>query len=188
MQEVLDAALARRLDDDLGATEIDVVKIGLSRHPHPRQAGQVIDLVNVVHRAVHQVAIKHRSPDMLDLRQRPRGWLQIKHPHLPTPRDQRRGEVLSDESTAACDQYTRHATGALKLNYSKSRCSTLRVVLDDDGEIAPKAQRDKQLRHDKHRAQQQVGRIVDQRRLPPFEHAVSNYLRCDANGNQEGRK
>src|SRR6478735_5203571 len=133
MQEVLDAALARRLDDDLGATEIDGVKIGLSRHPHPRQASQVIDLVNIVHRAVHQVAIKHRSPDMLDLRQHARGWLQIEHPHLPTSRDQRRGKVFSDESTAACDQCTRHATGALKLNYSKSRCRTLRMPVDNDG-------------------------------------------------------
>src|SRR6185503_16351966 len=75
-----------------------------------------------------------------------------------------------------------------KLNYSKSRCSTLRMPFDDDGEIAPKAQRNKQLRHDKHWSEQQVGRIVDQRRLPPLEHAVSNNLRCDANGNQEGRK
>src|SRR6478735_1306031 len=46
VQETLYAALARRLDDDLGATEIDGVKIGLPRHPHPRQPGQVIDLVD----------------------------------------------------------------------------------------------------------------------------------------------
>ena len=79
-------------------------------------------------------------------------------------------------------------TGALKLNYLRSRCSTLRMPLDNDGEIAPKAQRDKQLRHDKHWSEQQVGRIVDQRRLPPLEHAVSNNLRCDADDNQDGRK
>jgi hypothetical protein len=114
VQEALNAALARRLDDDLGATEIDGVKIGLSRHPHPRQAGQVIDLVDPVHRAVDQVPIKHGPPDILSLRQRARRWLKIEHPHLPTPRDQRRGEVLSDEPTAACDQYARHATGALQ--------------------------------------------------------------------------
>ena len=30
-----------------------------------------------------------------------------------------------------------------KLNYLRSRCSTLRMPVDDDGEIAPKAQRDK---------------------------------------------
>ena len=51
-----------------------------------------------------------------------------------------------------------------KLNYSRSRCSTLRMPLDDDGEIAPKAERDKQLRHDKHRSEQQVGRIVGRQR------------------------
>ena len=52
-------------------------------------------------------------------------------------------EVLSDEATAACNQYTRHATGALELNYSRSRYRTLRLPLDNGGEIAPKAQRDK---------------------------------------------
>ena len=62
------------------------------------------------------------------------------------------------------------------------------MPLDDNGEIAPKAKRDKQLRHDKHRSEQQVGRIVDQRRLPPLEHAVPNNLRCDADDNQDGRK
>ena len=65
-----------------------------------------------------------------------------------------------------------------------SRCSTLRMLLDDDGEIAPKAQRDKQLRHDKHWSEQQVGRVVYQRRLPPLEHAVPNNLRRDADDNQ----
>jgi hypothetical protein len=62
------------------------------------------------------------------------------------------------------------------------------MPLDDDGEIAPKAKRDKQLRHDKHRSEQKVGRIVDQRRLSPLEHAVPNNLRCDTNDNQDGRK
>ena len=109
MQETLYAALARRLDDDLGAAEIDGVKIGLPRHPHPRQPGQVIDLVDPVHRSVHQVPIKHRSPDMLNLRQCAGRWQKIENPHLPTLRYQRRDEVLSDEPTAACDQYTRHA-------------------------------------------------------------------------------
>jgi hypothetical protein len=50
------------------------------------------------------------------------------------------------------------------------------MPLDDDREIAPKAKRDKQLRHDKHRSEQKVGRIVDQRRLSPFEHPVPNNL------------
>jgi hypothetical protein len=109
VQEALYAALARRLNDDLGTTEIDGVKIGLPRQPHPRQAGQVIDLVDPVHRAIHQVPVKHRSPDMLNLRQGARRWLKIEHPHLPALRDQRRDEVLSDEPTAACNQYTRHA-------------------------------------------------------------------------------
>src|SRR5207244_10573915 len=69
VQEALYAALSRRLYDDLGATEIDGVKIGFSRQPHPRQAGQVIDLVDPVHCSVHQVAITYRSTDMLTLRQ-----------------------------------------------------------------------------------------------------------------------
>ena len=47
---------------------------GLARQPHPRQAGQVIDLVDPVHCAVHQVPIKHRSPDILNLRQEASRW------------------------------------------------------------------------------------------------------------------
>jgi hypothetical protein len=55
---------------------------------------------------------------MLNLRQGA-GWrLKVENPHLPTSRDQRRNEVLSDEPTAACDQYARHAAGTLKLNFT----------------------------------------------------------------------
>ena len=52
------------------------------------------------------------------------------------------------------------------------------MPVDDDGEIAPKAQRDKQLCHDKHWSEQKMGRIVDQCRLPSLEHPVPNNLRC----------
>ena len=62
------------------------------------------------------------------------------------------------------------------------------MALYDDGEVAPKAQRNKQLRHDKHWSEQQVRRIVDQRRLPTLKHAVSDDLRCDANDNQDRRE
>jgi hypothetical protein len=148
----------------------------------------VIDLVDPVHCSVDQVAIKYRSIDILNLRQGAGWWLKIENPHLLTSRDQRRDEVLSDEPTAACDQYARHAAGVLKLNYLRSQCSTLRMPVDDDGEIAPKAQRDKQLCHDKHWSEQKMARIVDQCRLPSLKHAVPNNLRCDANDNQDGRK
>ena len=50
------------------------------------------------------------------------------------------------------------------------------MPLDNDGEIAPKTQRDKQFCHDKHWSEQQVGRIIDQRRLPLLEHPVSDNL------------
>jgi hypothetical protein len=78
----------------------------------------MIDLVDPVHRAIHQVPVKYRSPDMLNLRQGARRWLKIKHPHLPASRYQRGDKVLSDEPTAACDQYARHAADGLKLNFA----------------------------------------------------------------------
>ena len=59
VQEALYATLSRRPNDDFGATVIDGVKISFSRQPHPRQAGQVIDLVDPVHCSVHEVAIKY---------------------------------------------------------------------------------------------------------------------------------
>jgi hypothetical protein len=109
VQEALYAALPRRLNDDFGPTVIDGVKISFPRQPHPRQAGQMVDLVDPVHRSVHQVTIKHRSPDILNLRLGARRWLKIENPHLTTSRYQRGDEMLSDEATAACDQYNCHA-------------------------------------------------------------------------------
>ena len=69
----------------------------------------MVDLVDPVHRTVHQVPIKHRFSDMLNLRRGAGRWKKIENPHLPTLRYQRRDEVLSDKPTAACDQYTSHA-------------------------------------------------------------------------------
>ena len=86
VQEALYAALSRRLNDDFGAAAIDGVKIRFPRHPHPGQAGQVINLIDPVHCPVHQVAIKYRSTDIFDLCQGA-GWrLKIENPHLPGPR------------------------------------------------------------------------------------------------------
>lgn len=109
VQNALYATFARRPNDDLGSTVIDGVKISFPRQPHPRQASQVIDLVDPVHRSVHEVAIKYRSPDILNLRQGAGRWLKIEDPDLPASRYQRGDQVLSDEPTAAGDQYTRHA-------------------------------------------------------------------------------
>jgi hypothetical protein len=58
--------------------------------------------------------------------------------------------------------------------------------VDDDGEIAPKSERDKQFGHYKYRSEQQMGRVVYQRRLPTLKHPVTNNLRRNANYNQEG--
>src|SRR4029453_7954254 len=112
-------------------------------------------------------------PDIRNRGQGTGGGLKIENPPLPTSRHQRGDEVLPNEPTAACDKYARHAADGLKLNYLRSRCGTLRMPLDDDGEIAPKAQRDKQLRHDKHWSEQQVGRVVDQGRLSSVQHGVA---------------
>jgi hypothetical protein len=86
VQDALYATFARRPNDDLGATVIYGVKISFPRQPHPRQAGQVVDLVDPVHRSIYQVAIKYRSPDILNLRQGVGRWLKIENPHLPTSR------------------------------------------------------------------------------------------------------
>ena len=59
VQEAFHIAPLRLLEHDFSATAIDGVKIAFPRHPHPRKAGKVINVLDVVHRPMHQVAIKH---------------------------------------------------------------------------------------------------------------------------------
>ena len=89
MQEAFHAALSRRLYNGFGSTVVDRMEIAFPRQPHPGQAGKVIDLVDAFHRPLHQVAIEHRAPDMLDLRQGAERRLKIENPHLPLLRDER---------------------------------------------------------------------------------------------------
>jgi len=59
MQEARNAALARCRDDDFGALAIHRIEIGFVRYPHTRQAGKVIDLVDIAEHLLHQVRIQH---------------------------------------------------------------------------------------------------------------------------------
>src|SRR5258708_11899217 len=59
-------------------------------------------------------------------------------------------------------------------------------LLDNNGEVVPKAKCNEQFRHHKHRTEQQVGGIVHKRRLSTFEYPMADDLRCDPDHNQSG--
>ena len=61
----------------------------------------------------------------------------------------------------------------------------LRNLLDDRGEIMPEAERDEQFRHHECRSEQQMRRVVQQRRLSAFEHLMSDSLHGEADDNQD---
>jgi hypothetical protein len=104
VQEARDAALARSVDHDLGATAIDGMEVVLARHPHARQAGEVEDLVDILEGVIHDGRIEHRTVDIL----RPCGTsthrrAKIENAHTAISCEER-DEMLSDEAAAARDE------------------------------------------------------------------------------------
>src|SRR3984957_10544471 len=111
VQEPCDASLARGRNDDLRTAVIDGLKIILARRPHAGKAGQMINLLDAVHRVVHQVRIEHRALHILHVRQAASRRPQIENAHLSAPRRERRYQMLSDEAGAASDKYPSHECG-----------------------------------------------------------------------------
>jgi len=112
------ASLARGRNDDLCAAVIDGLKIVLARRPHAGQAGEVINLLDAVHRVVHQVRIEHRALHILHVRRAASRQPQIENPHLAALRCEHRYQVMSDEAGAASDKYTCHECGCASLSCS----------------------------------------------------------------------
>src|ERR1700739_4724870 len=67
-----------------------------------------------------------------------------------------------------------------------ARC-WLRNPFDNGGKIRPKAERDKQFCHHEHWPEQQVTRIVHERRLPTFEQSMADNLKTYADEDQYDR-
>ena len=111
MQEPRDATLARGRKDDLRTAAIDRMKIALLPHPHTGQTGKMIDLFDAVQGFPYPVRIEHRTFDILNFRLDAGRRVEIENTHRLTARDQRRYEVLSDESAAAGNEYRSHECG-----------------------------------------------------------------------------
>ena len=107
MQEARNAAFARRGKHDLGAPAVDRVKIVLVRHPHARQAGKVINLVDVVERFAHHCRIEYRAVDELHAG-RGFGRMKIENAHAAAARLQYRDQMLPDEAAAAGNERVCH--------------------------------------------------------------------------------
>ena len=88
------------------------MEIALSRYPHTRQAGKVIDLADIAECLVHQVRIQHRTFDIFNFRDGTGRRAKIQNPHLSTAGGERRDEVLSDKAGAASDKYPGHEWGS----------------------------------------------------------------------------
>ena len=67
VQEARDAALHRGRKHDLGAAEIDVVKVPLVGDPHAGQAGEVIDLIDAGQRSIDRGTVQHRAVDIFNV-------------------------------------------------------------------------------------------------------------------------
>jgi len=111
VQESRNAALARGRNDDLCATAIDGMKIAFVSHPHAGKTGKMINLFDAVQGFPHPVRIEHRTFDILNFRLDAGRRVEIENTHQLTARDQRRYEVLSDESAAAGNEYRSHECG-----------------------------------------------------------------------------
>ena len=111
MQESRNAALARGRDDNLRAAAIDGMKIAFVSHPHAGKAGKMINLFDAVQGFPHPVRIEHRTFDILNFRLDDGRRVEIENTHRSTTRDQRRYQVLSDESAAAGNEYRSHGCG-----------------------------------------------------------------------------
>ena len=59
MEQPRDTTLARSRDDDLSAAAIDGMKVVFTRHPHARQAGKMVHLVDPVERLIHRFAVEY---------------------------------------------------------------------------------------------------------------------------------
>ena len=113
VQEPRDATLARGRKDDLRTAAIDRMKIALLPHPHTGQTGKMIDLFDAAQGFPYPVRIEHGAFDIINLRLGPGRRVNIQHTHLETPGDERRYQMLSDESAAAGNQYRGHEFGCV---------------------------------------------------------------------------
>ena len=111
MQESRNAALARGRNDNLCAAAIDGMKIAFVSHPHAGKSGKMIDLFDAVQGFPYPVRIEHRTFDILNFRLDAGRRVEIENTHRLAARDQRRYQVLSDESAAAGNEYRSHERG-----------------------------------------------------------------------------
>mgnify|MGYP003693806163 CR=1 FL=1 len=85
-------------NDDLCATAIDGMKIAFVSHPHAGKTGKMINLSRRRSGLPYPVWIEHRTFDILNFRLDTGRRVEIENTHQLTARDQRRYQVLSDES------------------------------------------------------------------------------------------
>src|SRR5262245_2876453 len=78
-----------------------------ARHPHARQAGEVVDLLDVLERIAHDGRIEHRTLDVLRPHRRPRRRPKVKNAHAAISCEEC-DEMLSDEAAAARNERLLH--------------------------------------------------------------------------------
>ena len=88
------------------------MKIAFARHPHPRQSGKVIDLIDVAQANIDEARIEHRARHIFNFRQRKPRRANVENSYLSALSNECRYEVLSDEAAAASDKYLGHERGS----------------------------------------------------------------------------
>jgi hypothetical protein len=86
------------------------MKVILALGPHPRQAGEMIDLLHVIERCLQQFRIKYRAPDILHCRGRTSWRTKIKNTHATIVREKGRHQMLPNKAAATCNEYLPHGS------------------------------------------------------------------------------
>jgi malate dehydrogenase (oxaloacetate-decarboxylating)(NADP+) len=86
-------------------------KIAFVSHPHAGKSGKMINLLDAAQSFPYPVRIQYRTFDILNFRLGAGRRVEIENTHLLAARDQRRYQVLSDESAAAGNEYNSHERG-----------------------------------------------------------------------------
>jgi hypothetical protein len=108
MEQPLNTTLARGRNDNLGAAAIDGMKVVLTRDPHARQAGKMVNFVDPIECLIDQFAVEYRALDVLCICHGAPRRAYIENARLPAARDERCHQMLADEAAAARDKNAGH--------------------------------------------------------------------------------
>ena len=108
MQEARNAPFTCGSDYDCSTLGVNGMKVILALGPHPRQAGEMVDLLHIIERCLQQFRIKYRAPDILHCRGCTSWRTKIKNTHATMVREKGRHQMLPNKAAATCNECLPH--------------------------------------------------------------------------------